>query len=96
MIMKASYDNCRNELGIARDSIQVQDSIISKQDLTIQNYSDQVEIYKKNESNYDQIILNKDSIIIEKKEQVKYYKKKTTAAYIITILNAVAFLLVII
>lgn len=96
LLVKAERDNLKNELGVARDSIQIQDSIIVKQDLTIINFKEQVNTFRENERNYEEIITNKDSIIVEKEKKVDHYKKKTTAAYIITILNAVAFILVII
>jgi len=96
LLVKAERDNLKNELGVARDSIQIQDSIIVKQDEAIFNLVSQVDIFRANERNYEEIITNKDSIIIEKEKKVDHYKKKTTTAYIITILNAVAFLLVII
>jgi len=96
LLVKAERDNLKNELGVARDSIQIQDSIIVKQDEAIFNLVSQVDIFRANERNYEEIITNKDSIIVEKEKKVDHYKKKTTTAYIITILNAVAFLLVII
>jgi len=96
LLVKAERDNLKNELGVARDSIQIQDSIIVKQDEAIFNLVSQVDIFRANERNYEEIITNKDSIIVEKEKKVHHYKKKTTTAYIITILNAVAFLLVII
>lgn len=96
LLVKAERDNLKNELGVARDSIQIQDSIVVKQDLTIINFKEQVTVFRENENRFEEIITNKDSIIIEKEKKVKHYKKKTTTAYIITILNAVAFLLVII
>jgi len=96
LLVKAERDNLKNELGVARDSIQIQDSIIVKQDEAIFNLVSQVDIFRANERNYEEIITNKDSIIIEKEKKVEQYKKKTTVAHIITVLNAVVFLLVMI
>jgi len=94
--MKANKENCSNELKIARDSISFQSTIIDNQELKIGNLVEQTEIYKSNEANYEEIILNKDSIIIEKKKQVKKYKKNTQVAYAITVLNCIVFILALI
>jgi hypothetical protein len=94
--MKADKENCSNELKIARDSISYQSTIIDNQELKIGNLVEQTEIYKANEANYEEIILNKDSIIIEKKKQVKKYKKNTQVAYAITVLNCIVFILALI
>lgn len=94
--MKADKENCFNELKIARDSISFQSTIIDNQELKIGNLVEQTEIYKSNEANYEEIILNKDSIIIEKKKQVKKYKKNTQVAYAITVLNCIVFILALI
>jgi len=94
--MKADKENCSNELKIARDSISFQSTIIDNQELKIGNLVEQTEIYKSNEANYEEIILNKDSIIIEKKKQVKKYKKNTQVAYAITVLNCIVFILALI
>ena len=94
--MKADKENCSNELKIARDSISFQSTIIDNQELKIGNLVEQVEIYKSNEANYEEIILNKDSIIIEKKKQIKKYKKNTQVAYAITVLNCIVFILALI
>jgi hypothetical protein len=96
LLVKAERDNLKNELGVARDSIQIQDSIIVKQDEAIFNLVSQVDIFRANERNYEEIITNKDNIIVEKEKKVEQYKKKTTVAHIITVLNAVVFLLVMI
>lgn len=94
--MKADKENCSNELKIARDSISFQSTIIDNQELKIGNLVEQTEIYKSNEANYEEIILNKDSIIIEKKKQIKKYKKNTQVAYAITVLNCIVFILALI
>lgn len=96
LLVKAERDNLKNEIIIARDSIQIQDSIIGKQDLTILNFKEQITVFRENENRFEEVIINKDSIILEKEKKVKHYKRHTTIAHIITVLNAVVFLLVII
>ncbi len=64
-----------------------QDSVIVKQDTTIS-------LYKKNEAEFTQLIKNKDSEIEIKDEQIKQQKARTRIAWVVTGLNAVAFILV--
>jgi len=96
MLMKVSYDNCRNELEVARDSIRLQDSIIIDQESTIFNLVSQVDVFKANEQNYEEVMGYKDSIIEIKNKEIEHYKGSAKAAWLITGLNTIVFLILLI
>ena len=96
MLMKVSYDNCRNELEVARDSIRLQDSIIVNQDATIFNLVSQVDVFKANEQNYEEVMGYKDSIIEIKNKEIEHYKGSAKTAWLITGLNTIVFLILLI
>jgi len=96
MLMKVSYNNCRNELEVARDSIRLQDSIIVNQDATIFNLVSQVDVFKANEQNYEEVMGYKDSIIEIKNKEIEHYKGSAKAAWLITGLNTIVFLILLI
>jgi len=94
MIMKVSYDNCRNELEVSRDSIRIQDSIINNQDETIVNLVHQTEVCKANERNYEEVIENKDEIIKIKEEEITKLKATVRGACAAIVLTTVSFILI--
>ena len=94
MLMKVSYDNCRNELEVARDSVRLQDSIIVNQDATISVLVDQVDLFRANEKNYEEVVENKDKIIDLKDEEINKLKSNIRGAYAAIILTTVSFVLV--
>ena len=96
MLMKVSYNNCRNELEVARDSIRLQDSIIVNQDATIFNLVSQVDVFKANEQNYEEVMGYKDSIIEIKNKEIEHYKGSAKTAWLITGLNTIVFLILLI
>jgi len=71
--VKSERDLLSGQLKIARDSVRVQDTIIFNQDLLISNLVSQTEIYKSNEKNYEEVIVNKNGTIEEYK---RLYKKE--------------------
>jgi len=94
MIMKVSYDNCRNELEVSRDSIRIQDSIINNQDETIVNLVHQTEVCKANERNYEEVVENKDKIIEIKEEEIIKLKATVRGACAAIVLTTISFVLV--
>ena len=94
MLMKVSYDNCRNELEVSRDSIRIQDSIINNQDETIVNLVHQTEVYKANKRNYEEVVENKDKIIEIKEEEITKLKATVRGACVAIVLTTVSFVLI--
>ena len=92
--MKIYYNSCRDELGVARDSIRIQDSIIFNQDATIVNLVHQTEVYRVNERNYETTIKYKDKIIEIKEEEITKLKSTVKVLTGTVVLTAVSFLLV--
>lgn len=84
----------KEQIGIARDSIVVLTNIVTNQDSVITKQDTTISLYKKNEVEFTQLIKNKDSEIGIKDEQIKTQKARTRIAWIVTGLNAVAFILV--
>jgi len=96
LYIKIAYDNCHNELEVARDSVRLQDSIIINQDATISVLVDQVDLFRANEQNYEGILGYKDSIIEVKNNEIEHYKGSAKAAWLITGLNTIVFLILLI
>jgi len=94
MLMKVSYDNCRNELEVSRDSIRIQDSIINNQDETIVNLVHQTEVCKANERNYEEVVENKDKIIEIKEEEITKLKATVRGTCVAIVLTTVSFVLI--
>ena len=84
----------KEQIGIARDSIVILTNIVTNQDSVIVKQDTTISLYKKNEAEFNQLIKNKDSEIGIKDEQIKKQKARTRIAWIVTGLNAVAFILV--
>ena len=84
----------KEQIGIARDSIVILTNIVTNQDSVIVKQDTTISLYKKNEVEFTQLIKNKDSEIGIKDEQIKKQKARTRIAWIVTGLNAVAFILV--
>ena len=94
LIVKSERDFLKNQIGVARDSINILTSVVVNQDSVIKNQDSSISLYKKNEENYNSIITKKDGIIELKDEQIKQQKAKVKIAWIITGLNTVAFILI--
>jgi hypothetical protein len=94
--IKLHYNNCKNELGISRDSTRIQDSIITTQDETIINLVHQTEVYKANERNYEEVVENKDKILDIKDQEIKILKKNIKTLVGITIITTISFILILI
>ena len=96
LYIKIAYDNCHNQLEVARDSVRLQDSIILNQDATISVLVDQVDLFKANEKNYEEVVENKDKIIDLKEEEIKKLKSTIRGAYAAIVLTTISFILVLI
>ena len=94
LIVKSERDFLKNQIGVARDSINILSSVVVNQDSVIKTQDSSISLYKKNEENYNSIIEKKDGIIEVKDEQIKQEKAKTKIAWIVTGLNTVALLLI--
>ena len=94
LIVKSERDFLKNQIGVARDSINILSSVVINQDSVIKTQDSSISLYKKNEENYNSIIEKKDGIIEVKDEQIKQEKAKTKIAWIVTGLNTVALLLI--
>jgi len=94
LIVKNERDFLKNQIGVARDSINILTNVVVNQDSVIKTQDSSIFLYKKNELNYNSIINKKDGIIELKDEQIKQQKAKIRIAWIVTGLNAVAFILV--
>lgn len=94
LIVKSERDFLKNQIGVARDSINILSSVVINQDSVIKTQDSSILLYKKNEENYNSIIKKKDGIIEVKDEQIKQQKAKTKIAWIVTGLNTVALLLI--
>ena len=94
LIVKSERDFLKNQIGVARDSINILSSVVVNQDSVIKTQDSSISLYKKNEENYNSIIEKKDGIIEVKDEQIKQQQAKTKIAWIVTGLNTVALLLI--
>ena len=94
LIVKSERDFLKNQIRVARDSINILSSVVINQDSVIKTQDSSISLYKKNEENYNSIIEKKDGIIEVKDEQIKQEKTKTKIAWIVTGLNTVALLLI--
>lgn len=93
LLMKASYNNCQNELEVARDSVKLQTTIIKTQDESIVNLVKQTQIYKANEQNYEGVIENKDNIITLKNQKITRLENKIKGAILTLTVSTVGFIL---
>jgi 5-bromo-4-chloroindolyl phosphate hydrolysis protein len=60
LLVKTEKEYFKNQLGVARDSIVILDKIVFNQDSIIKIKDTQIALYIKNESDYKQVIENKD------------------------------------
>lgn len=74
LIVLKQRDNLKEQIQITRDSIKVTSDLVCTKDSIIKNQESIIELYKKNESDYKQILVLKNSIVEEYK--IKYEKQK--------------------
>ena len=94
LLVKTEKDHLKNQIGITRDSVAILSVIVSQQDTLIKNKNNQIDLYKKNESNYTQIIDNKSKQIGLYDKELKTVKAGRRVAYGVAILSIISSLLV--
>jgi len=81
-------------LGFARDSISTMKEIIFAKDTIILRRDSSIAEYKINETNYRQVIKEKDSIIKTYEKEIKRLNASKVIAYTIGIISIISGLLV--
>jgi len=94
LLVKTERDYLKNQIGVARDSIVILSNIVNNQDSIIVKQDSTISLYKKNEIEYTQIIINKDSEIEIKDKQIKKAKNKSRIAWVTTGLSTIAFVII--
>ena len=93
-MIKTERDYLKNQIGVTRDSVAILSVVISQQDTLIKNKNNQIDLYKKNESNYIQIIDNKSKQIGLYDKELKTAKAGKRVAYGVAVLSIISGLLV--
>lgn len=93
IIVKEERVYCGKQLGFARDSISTMKEIIFAKDTIILYRDSSIAEYKINESNYNKVIKEKDSIIKTYEKEVKRLNASKIVAYTIGIISMISGLL---
>ena len=94
IIVKEERVYCGKQLGFARDSILTMKEIIFAKDTIILRRDSSIAEYKINESNYNKVIKEKDSIIKTYEKEIKRLNASKVIAYTIGIISIISGLLV--
>ena len=94
LLIKTERDYLKNQIGVTRDSVAILSVIVSQQDTLIKNKNNQIDLHKKNELNYTQIIDNKSKQIGLYDKELKTVKAGRRVAYGVAILSIISGLLV--
>jgi len=94
LVVKTEKDYLKNQLGVVRDSIIILDKIVYNQDSVIKIREAQIALYVKNESDYKQLIENKDKEVILYKKEHKTALQQRNLGYISGILGIISGLLI--
>ncbi len=94
IIVKEERVYCGKQLGFARDSISTMKEIIFAKDTIILRRDSSIAEYKINETNYRQVIKEKDSIIKTYEKEIKRLNASKVIAYTIGIISIISGLLV--
>ena len=94
LLVKTEKDYLKNQIGITRDSVTLLNVIVSQQDTLIKNKNNQIDLYKKNELNYVQIIDNKNKQVELYDKALKTAKKGIKVAYGVAVVSIISGLLV--
>ncbi len=94
IIVKEERVYCGKQLGFARDSISTMKEIIFAKDTIILRRDSSIAEYKINETNYRQVIKEKDSIIKTYEKEIKRLNASKVIAYTIGIISMISGLLV--
>ena len=94
LVVKTERNYLKDQLGITRDSITLLDKIVFNQDSIIKIKDAQIALYIKNESDYKQLIENKDKEVTLYKNEYKTALKRRNLGYISGILGIISGLLI--
>ena len=94
LVVKTEKDYLKNQLGVVRDSIIILDKIVYNQDSVIKIKEAQIALYVKNESDYKQLIENKDKEVTLYKKEHKTALQQRNLGYISGILGIISGLLI--
>lgn len=83
LFVKSERDYLKNQIGVVRDSVTLLNVITKSQDSLIVNKNQQIDLYKKNESSYQQVVDNKDKQIGLYNDVVKEIRRQRDTAYVI-------------
>lgn len=75
----------KNQIGVVRDSVSLLNVITKSQDSLIVNKNQQIDLYKKNESSFQQVIEGKDKQISLYNDVVKEAEKQKNIAYVLVL-----------
>jgi len=81
LFVKSERDYLKNQIGVVRDSVSLLNVITKSQDSLIVNKNQQIDLYKKNESSFQQVIEGKDKQISLYNDVVKEAEKQKNIAY---------------
>jgi len=93
IIVKEERVYCGKQLGFARDSISTMKEIIFAKDTIILYRDSSIAEYKINESNYNKVIKEKDTIIKTYEKETKRLNASKIVAYTIGIISMISGLL---
>jgi hypothetical protein len=94
LLVKTEKDYLKNQIGVVRDSVSILNVIVSQQDTLLKSKDSQIELYKKNEVNYLQIVDNKNKQIELYNKELKATKKSIKTAYGVAILSIFSSILI--
>jgi hypothetical protein len=85
LFVKSERDYLKNQIGVVRDSVSLLNVITKNQDSLIVNKNQQIDLYRKNESSFQQVIEGKDKQIGLYNEVVKEAEKQKNIAYVLVL-----------
>jgi len=94
LVVKTERNYLKDQLEVVRDSVVILDKIVFNQDSIIKIKDAQIALYIKNESDYKQIIENKDKEVTLYKKQYKTALKQRNLGYISGFLGIISGLLI--
>ena len=84
LLLKNDYTYLKSQIEITRDSVSILSNIALNQDTIIKTQDKQITLFKQNEVNYKNLVINKDEEIILFKKEVKKQKKSKIISYIVS------------
>ena len=89
LLLKTEYDYIKSQLSVARDSISILNKVVSKQDSVILKQDSSIILYKRNETDFVNVIKNKDKEINLFEKEVTKQKKHKRIAYGVSVLSII-------